>query len=323
MRSAGTDATAVEHLDLAYDAQQEELASAVRTWSARNAGEDVVRSLAGTMPWELWRSLADVGVLALGTVEGGGGALEITAAMEVLGEAVVPGPLVSTFMTSQLVDVDQRTRLGAGTGVASVGSPPLLPWAPVAEVFVELAPDGAWIAEPVGEIEPVATLGGEPWGRVQLRRLARVDWAEQAVALGDIAVAAYLVGATARLVDTTAQWARDRTQFGRSIGEFQSVAHPLTDVAIRLRAARNLTRQAAYAFDERPVAAPVAAAATARLSATKAALDATYRSHQTFGALGYTVEGPVALVGHRIRQLSLHPPGPGAARDAVLTTYQL
>jgi len=52
-------------------------------------------------------------------------------------------------------------------------------------------------------------------------------------------------------------------------------------------------------------------------------MDATYSSHQAFGALGYTVEGPVALVGARVRQVSLHPPGPRAAREAALEPYDL
>jgi alkylation response protein AidB-like acyl-CoA dehydrogenase len=118
-------------------------------------------------------------------------------------------------------------------------------------------------------------------------------------------------------VAITSEWARDREQFGRPIGDFQSVAYPLADVAVRTRAARNLVRSAAYALDHGD-SSTASAAATARLSAARAALDATYRAHQAFGALGFTVEGPVAGIGQHIRQISLHPPGAGAAREAVL-----
>jgi hypothetical protein len=227
-------------------------------------------------------------------------------------------------MATQLVGPPARERLASGDHVASVGSPPLLPWAPVAEVFVELAPDGAWRARPAGDVEPVDTLAGEPWGRVALQRVEPVDETarRRAIAVGDTAVAAYLAGAAGHLVAITSQWLRDRVQFGRPIAEFQSLAHPLADVEIRTRAARALTRTAAYAVDTTPERAG-APAATARLSATRAAVDATYRAHQSFGALGFTVEGPVARVGQRVRQVSLHPPGPAAARQTALATAGL
>ena len=316
-----------EHLDLSYDAEQNALAVSVRGVVARSleavtqADDDERR---GYSP-ALWKGLAELGVLGLATPEGGGGAQEIAAVMEVLGEAAAPGPLVPTFMAAQLIGEPERSRIASGDSIASVGTPPLLPWAPVADVFVELAADAAWIARPAGDVEAVETLAGEPWGRVQLERVAPVDDASRrrALVIGDVAVAAYLVGAADHLVAITSQWLQDRVQFGRPIGQFQSLAHPLADVAIRTRAARALTRIAAFAADSPDVEGAASAAATARLSATRAAVDATYRAHQSFGALGYTVEGPVARVGQRARQVSLHPPGPAAARQLALAATGL
>jgi len=311
-----------EHLDLSYGDDAQALAESVRGFVTRWVDEGGDEP--GGVPARLWKGLAELGVLALATPEGGGGVQEIAAVMEVLGEAAAPGPLVAAFMATQLVDASERERLASGDRVASVGSPPLLPWAPVAEVFVELAPDGAWLARPAGDVEPVDTLAGEPWGRVGLERVQPVEEAawRRAVAVGDTAVAAYLVGAAGHLVAITSQWLRDRVQFGRPIGEFQSLAHPLADVEIRTRAARALTRMAAYAVDTTP-GGGAAPAATARLSATRAAVDATYRAHQSFGALGFTVEGPAARVGQRVRQVSLHPPGPAVARQTALAAAQL
>ena len=306
-----------EHLDLSYDAEQNALAVSVRGVVARtHVDGDDERGY----PQGLWKGLAELGVLGLATPEGGGGAQEIAAVMEVLGEAAAPGPLVPTFMAAQLTGEPERGRIANGDSVASVGSPPLLPWAPVADVFVELEMDAAWIARPAGDVEVVETLAGEPWGRVELERLAPVDDASRrrGLVIGDVAVAAYLVGAADHLVAITSQWLQDRVQFGRPIGQFQSLAHPLADVAIRTRAARALTRIAAFAADSPDVESAASAAATARLSATRAAVDAAYRAHQSFGALGYTVEGPVARVAQRARQVSLHPPGPAAARQLAL-----
>ena len=73
--------------------------------------------------------------------------VEIAAAMEVLGEATAPGPLVADVhrhpaATGDPSAADRQRRRHR----RRVGSPPLLPWAPVADVFVELAADAAWRA---------------------------------------------------------------------------------------------------------------------------------------------------------------------------------
>jgi alkylation response protein AidB-like acyl-CoA dehydrogenase len=305
------DSTA-DHLDLHYSDEQEALGESVRGFAARE-----------TDPALLWKGLAGLGVLGLATPEGGGGVLEIAAATEALGGAGAPGPIAGTFMATQLVGDVDRGRLASGDAIASVGTPPLLPWAAVADVFVELAGDDAWLARPAGQVEPVDTMAGEPWGRVALERVEPLGSARRAVIVGDVAVAAYLVGAASHLVAVTAQWLADRVQFGRPIGEFQSLSHPLAEVSIRATAARSLTRSAAHAADTGGDTAAASPAATARLSATRAALDATYRAHQSFGALGFTIEGPVAQLGQRIRQISLHPPGPRAAREAALAAHGL
>ncbi len=309
------------NLDLEFDAEQEALAQSVRGFCARHVDDASVRATADTFPADIWRGMAELGVLGLATPEGGGGALEVAAAMEQLGAANTPGPFVATFMATQLLDAETRAGVVDGSSVVSLGCPPLMPWSPVATIFVELSDTwAAWLAAPVGNIEPVDTLAGEPWGRVTLERTRDLGDATRAIALGDTAAAAYLVGAARRLLTTSAEYARDRLQFGQAIGDFQAVAHPLADVAMRVDAAQHLARIAAYALDNDQTGWRTAAA-TARLSATRSALAATYRAHQTLGAMGYTVEGPVAHVGQRIRQVSLLPPGPNAAREAVLLAH--
>ena len=78
-----------------------------------------------------------------------------------------------------------------------------------------------------------------------------------------------------------------------------------------------MARAAACALDSRDPDAP-AAAARARLSAAASATAAAYQAHQTFGAIGFTIEGPVAHVSLRIRQLSLQPVPVASARARVL-----
>jgi alkylation response protein AidB-like acyl-CoA dehydrogenase len=82
-------------------------------------------------------------------------------------------------------------------------------------------------------------------------------------------------------------------------------------------AARTLARIAAHTIDAGAVA-PLGAAATARRSATRAALDAAFQVHQAYGAMGFTVEGPVGNRSAKIRQTSLAGRGLGDGTDHIL-----
>jgi hypothetical protein len=310
-------------LDLELDAEQRAISDALAAFARERCPDARVRALAGSFPDGLWRELAELGVLALATPDGDGGALEAVAAMEALGRAVFPGPLAATFFATQLVPAAERGALARGEALAAVGEPPLFPFAPVAQVFVAVEGARAWQVRPAGEVEPVATLGGEPWGRVRVERVAELGGTARAFALHDLALAAYAAGAGARLLDDTAEHARTRRQFGRAIGEFQAVAHPLADCAMMLAAARGLARAAAWHFDRGAAGAAVETAAAARLSAARAALCTAHVCHQLFGAIGITLEGPVFHVSRRLRQLASQPPSDDPARAALLAELGL
>jgi alkylation response protein AidB-like acyl-CoA dehydrogenase len=316
-------------LDLAFDDTQQAIASALAQFCADRCPDEVVKSCENRLPEGLWGELAELGVLALVTPEGDGGAVEMVAALESLGRAVFPGPLPATFFATQLVGEAERRALASGETVVALGTPPLLPWAPLAGLFIEVRDGRATLGRPRGAVEPVGTLGGEPWGRVELERVEDLGCTARAQVVYDIALAAYVAGAAARLVEDTAEHARTRRQFGRAIGEFQAVAHPLADSHIALAAAGTLARAAAFHFDrsagggaeDDPEAR--AHAAAARISACRAGVEAAHTCHQLFGALGITLEGPVFHVSRRLRQLASQPPGDAPARAALLARYGL
>ena len=306
-----------EGLDLAFDDAQQAIAAALAAFCAERSVAGVVKAAAGRFPAELWRELAGQGVLALLTPEGDGGAVELVAAMEPLGRAVFPGPLAHTFFATQLLEPEERVALASGEVIVAVGTPPLLPFACDAAIFIELADGRAFRARPAGPVARVETLGGEPWGRVALVRGEELPGIERALAVYEIALAAWLAGAGLGLVEATAEHARTRRQFGRAIGEFQAVAHPLAECWIRLGAAETLARAAAWRFDAGEPGARATAAA-ARLSARRAALEAAHVCHQLFGAEGITLEGPVFHVTRRIRQLASQAPDEASACEALL-----
>ncbi len=313
-------------LDLDFDDAQQAIHASAGQLCRDRCRDEVVKAASGALDAGLWKAMAELGVLALATPDGEGGACELVAAVEALGRAVFPGPLAGSICAAQLLPPREREAVVRGEAVVSLGSPPLLPWAPVAQLFVEIEGHFAFLARPQGAIEPVETLGGEPWGRALLERSAPLGDARRALALHDIALAAYLAAAGTRLIEDAAEHARTRKQFGRAIGEFQAVAHPLADGWVQLAGAATLARASAFRFDRGgPSPGPdmLAAAGAARLSAARAAVGAAHICHQVFGAVGITLEGPVFHVSRRIRQLASDPGRDAPARAALLATYGL
>ena len=304
-------------LDLELDDAQLAVRDAVARFCAESHSHADLRD---AFTRDRWRELAALGVLALATPEGDGGAGEAVAAMEALGAAVFPGPLAATLLAGQLLPAAERRALVEGETLVSLGHPPLMPFAPEADLFLAVDGEGFRRCEPRGPVTAVDTLGGERWGRVELALGEALGPPEPARTVHDLALAAYLGGAGGALLDAAAEHARTRTQFGRAIGEFQAVAHPLADVAMGLDAARTLVRRAAWAFDTGSTDA-LRAASSARLSARAAALEAAHVGHQVFGAQGITTEGAVFRLSRRIRQLASQPAVSEAAHERLLAPY--
>ena len=302
----------------AFTPDQQALAEAVRGYCRAKCTDEVRRTPADEFPAGFWAGLADLGVFALADPNEDGGAGEILAASFELGRAAAPGPVAATFFAAHALPADEAGGIVAGAELVSVGVPPLMPWAAVADVFVEWAEDKAWLVRRVGDAQPVETLGDEPWARVRVERDRPLDRVPAAADLFHLAVAGYAVGAGRRVVDVAVEHARTRTQFGRRIGSFQAVAHPLVDASLALEAAEKLSIVAARAVD-RGEADGLAAAA--RLSASRAAMQAALVSHQTLGAVGYSIEGPIGHVTRRIRQLTLVTDSESGLAQRVLSTF--
>ncbi|MGH0038442.1 MAG: acyl-CoA dehydrogenase family protein [Myxococcota bacterium] len=295
-------------LDLEWDDAQQAVAAAVAHYARERWDDERTKALvdAGAFPDELWRDLSELGVLAVMTPEGDGGAREAVAALESLGRHALPGPLVDTLVATQLVAGDERAALVQGRRVAVIATESLAPWPERAESILLAEASGLRRARVVRRRARLETTGGEPWGRVELEPGARFEDTARARAVGETALAALLAAAGGELVRRAVAHARARQQFGRAIAEFQAVAHPLADVQMAIDAARVLARTAACSLDDDPADAPARASA-ARLSARRAALEAAHVAHQVFGAHGVTLEGPVFHLSRRIRQWASHP----------------
>ena len=107
-------------------------------------------------------------------------------------------------------------------------------------------------------------------------------------------VAADLCGAAEWQLQTTAEYARVRTQFDRLIGFFQAVKHPIVNVMIDVDRARSLTYAAACAIDTDPADA-LRLARMAKAAASDAGAFASSRSIQLHGGIGFTWECDVHI----------------------------
>jgi alkylation response protein AidB-like acyl-CoA dehydrogenase len=318
-------------LDLTLNEDQCAIADAIDRFCESRCDTHTVKGLTDTFSSPLWRELAEMGVLSAATPDGDGGALEICAISEALGRHVFPGPVAATFLATQVLDHEERLAVMSGLLIVSLGNldnknnhkPVLMPFAEPAHIF--LLTDGKTIyrAEPTGKTIVVKTLGGEPWGRVDLKVGTTLANSERGLILNDVSTAAYLVAAAKRLVKDASDYANVRKQFGKTLGEFQGVAHPLADCQISLTAAESLARAAACCFDQHDFTTAKEYSAAARLSASRAALKSAYVCHQVFAGIGITLEGPAFHITRRIRQLVSQAPGDKTAQETLLKQITL
>jgi len=120
---------------------------------------------------------------------------------------------------------------------------------------------------------------------------------------GIILAAALATGGSAQALEMTVEYAKEREQFDKPLGAFQSIAHYLADAATAVDGAAILTYEAAMArVNGKPIErlAPMA-----KLFACQTYRDLTAVSLQIYGGVGFTVEYDAQLYFRRAKQLQL------------------
>lgn len=277
----------------------------------------------------LWPELAALGVFGVMIPEPAGGLgmgpVELTAILEQLGHAGVPGPVVETaFVGAPLLVASggsgQDVLSGVLTGTtllsaafgreeptppsyAAHGADADLLWLPDAD-HLALVPRHAARCVAQRSVDHTRGLARADWNGAGALP-GRVNPAQRAAAFdrGALGTAAMLFGIGRRLSDMTVEYARVREQFGRPIGSFQAVQHHLADVAIALHFARPLLYRAAWAVSVEHPRADVAVSA-AKLRCSVAAATVGRVALQVHGAIGYTTECDLHLSLKRAWSLS-------------------
>ena len=148
----------------------------------------------------------------------------------------------------------------------------------------------------------IAPLASNDRGR-PLSRVAIPAGAGEALARGELArlrdaalvlLAADAFGAGSRLVEMSVEYAKQREQFGVTIGHFQALKHQLANMALEMEPSRALYWYAAYAFDHLPLEAP-RSAALAKAHITDRAMQVARDAVEAHGGIGFTWECDVQL----------------------------
>jgi alkylation response protein AidB-like acyl-CoA dehydrogenase len=264
----------------------------------QDALREQARAFLAASPGPAWEELAGLGWTGVSVADELGGAglgfLEEAVLFEELGRALYHGPYWSTIgLTLPLLPADEQRRVAAGEASWTLALGPLVPDLDSAARVAVVREDGVFELEgcertvlpTADESRPLGRISGGSAGRrlADLAALPRVR--ERSL----VALALEACGAGRRALEYAVDHASAREQFGKPIGVYQAVAHPLVDAYVGLELARSLALWAAWCVAVGDEAARVAAPA-AKAQAAEAAIAACEQSIQTFGGIGFTWE---------------------------------
>ncbi len=307
----------------------------------------------------LWNGLAGQGVATLGRDPTEGGLREALLAMEELGRAPAPAPLVGAVLANVLVarmagdtraldatfgQAVQAVRLAVaceGTlqidGAHASGTfMPVEGGAHGTHLLVPCTDGLAFVDLQAGgvQIEPARALGLDGhagWCEVRLHNAA-VQWlplpssdganiAAAARPLLRLLLTARAHGAARRAFELAVDHAKQRQQFGQAIGRFQAVQHKLANALIALEGVRLTLQHAAAAFDL-GLAHWRYFAAAAPAFAGQALRQVSLETHHALGAIGYAEEHEAPRHFRRVH-LDLVALGGASAARAELAAHLL
>ena len=117
---------------------------------------------------------------------------------------------------------------------------------------------------------------------------------ERLLDAGALAVAAEMGGAVDEALRITVDYAKQRIQFDRPIGQYQGVKHPLAEMYVDAESFKSLVYYGAWCFDNRPDELP-RYASLAKAYATEAFVRTGIDSIQLHGAMGFTTAQDIQL----------------------------
>ncbi len=270
----------------------------------QDALRDQARDFLAATPEPTWAQLAELGWTGVSIAEEDGGAgltfIEEAVLFEELGRALYRGPYFSTVaLTLPALPPEQRTEVAAGEASWTLAFGPLVPDLDTAERVAVVGGDGIYelegaereILSTTDESRPLGVVrGGEPG-----RRLADSGVLGEIEARSQAALALEACGLAMLALEDAIEHAASREQFGKKIGTYQAVSHPLADAYTRVELSRSLALWAAWCVATGDSQAALAACA-AKSYAGESAVAVCETAIQSLGGIGFTWE-------HRLHRL--------------------
>jgi alkylation response protein AidB-like acyl-CoA dehydrogenase len=185
----------------------------------------------------------------------------------------------------------------------------LVPFANSVARLVVTARDGVYLVDPKHvSLTKVSTIALDAEYTVTLddspgEKIGGPDAWDEATKDALIALAGYATGGAERALELSLEYANERVQFGRKIGSFQGIAHPLADIATEIQGGRVLSYEAAWARANGKPLGPLAA--MAKMYCADVFKRATKLGQQVYGGVGFTLEIDMQLYFRRAKQLEL------------------
>jgi alkylation response protein AidB-like acyl-CoA dehydrogenase len=288
----------------------------------------------------LWRSVAELGAVAVGLPEIAGGAglglVELNLIAEEYGAVLAPVPLIEAMTVARLLqksDAEQFARvvadIAAGGRIVTLALADgevdqLVPVGAIADAVIALDGEELVIYEggPAGYVPnqgsiPLGWWRGSQQSRTLVASGSRArDLYEGACNEWRLLTAAALVGLASGALSMAIEYAKSRHAFGGPIGRFQAVSHSLVDAATAIEGARNLCRKAAW-FRENEPHSESAIPAMAFVCAGQAATRAVTTSVHVHGGSGYMLETDVTLYFRRAKAWSVIGGEPNAEFESI------
>src|SRR5437879_734666 len=342
-------------MDLAFTEEQDLLRETIRSLLQKYSSPEIVRELEDSEPGyrvDLWEELGRQGLLGLTIPEEDGGsgmtALEQVILYEEFGRALTASPhFVSCVLGARLAPQDMLPAIASGESIVSVawlepggsdgpegvtlaaedgkltGEKTRVPFASSVTPLIVVARDGLYLVDPADtECTQLHTMGADAEYVVRFdatpgERIAEDAWQrfDDAMTDGLIALAAFAVGGAERALEMTIEYAKERVQFGRAIGSFQGIAHPIAEMATEIAGAKVLVYEAAWARANRPTVGPLGA--MAKMCAADVFKRTTKVGQQVFGGIGFIRDLDMQLYFRRAKQLEISWFGPRTLEDRI------
>ena len=348
-------------MPIAITDDHQELASTVRgvltAHKALQAARALLESSEEPRP-SYWGEMADLGWLGIHLPEeyGGSGAglLELVVVLDELGRQVAPGPFLPTVLASAVIEqcgtADQKKRLlpgladgtrtaALGLGTADLaladgtleGSAGTVLGGSAADLILLRVGDDVVIV-PAGAAGLTLQRGSDldPTRRSVEATATGVSVdpddvlpgaAVRAVALARTLGAAEAVGVSSACVDLAVEYAKQRVQFGRTIGTFQAIKHHCADMLVAAELATAVVWDAARAAQNGGDEFSLVAAMAATLAFAPAVHNAQMNI-QVHGGIGFTWEHDAHLYVRRALVLNAVLGTPRDAEDVTALAGQ-